>query len=356
MSKDQTTQPTLFQEDSPVNHSALQENGEEKMMTATSGMKLLELLPKQNQNGLLEKMLKALLTSPMVQSCNRYNKTWKKRVSKSNVLLFQLQVSVLGIKEKESGLSDAMFQTPTTQDARIGPNNIGGNKHRMKRGSIALADQILFQTPTATEIPMRSKEAMEKRKKYRESIGRKSIPHGNLLEQIQMMYPTPVVNDNSLETIEKWKQRQKIKKEQGINLHFKLCHHVQMYPTPTAMDHIDRKGMRPSRAATNRKSGYLSEMIKMYPTPTTRDYKDSTISNSHQNRNSDSLPIKIMKMYGTPKAQDSRAALTDRGKGNFGEQVHQEYNAKQVGGRLNPNFVEFLMAYPQDWTKIEPTE
>jgi hypothetical protein len=208
MSKDQTIQPTLFQEDSHVNHSALQENGEEKMMTATSGMKLLELLPKQNQNGLLEKMLKELLTSPMVQSCNRYNKTWKKRVSKSNVLLFQLQVSVLGIKEKESGLSDAMyqtptateipmrskeamFQTPTTQDARIGPNNIGGNKHRMKRGSIALADQILFQTPTATEIPMRSKEAMEKRKKYRESIGRKTVPHGNLLEQIQMMYPTP---------------------------------------------------------------------------------------------------------------------------------------------------------------------
>jgi site-specific DNA-cytosine methylase len=105
-----------------------------------------------------------------------------------------------------------MYQTPTTQDARIGPNNIGGNKHRMKRGSIALADQILFQTPTATEIPMRSKEAMEKRKKYRESIGRKTVPHGNLLEQIQMMYPTPVVSDNSLETIEKWKQRRKDKK------------------------------------------------------------------------------------------------------------------------------------------------
>jgi site-specific DNA-cytosine methylase len=161
MSKDQTTQPTLFQEDSPVNHSALQENEKERMMTAISGMKLLESLPKQNQNGLLEKMLKELLTSPMVQSCNRYNKTWKKRVSKSNVLLFQLQVSVLGIKEKESGLSDAMFQTPT-----------------------------------ATEIPMRSKEAMEKRKKYRESIGRKTVPHGNLLEQIQMMYPTPKARDH----------------------------------------------------------------------------------------------------------------------------------------------------------------
>jgi hypothetical protein len=41
-----------------------------------------------------------------------------------------------------------------------------------------------------------------------------------------------------------------------------------LLPTPTTMDHIDRKGMRPSRAATNRKTGYLSEMIKMYPTPT----------------------------------------------------------------------------------------
>jgi hypothetical protein len=26
------------------------------------------------------------------------------------------------------------------------------------------------------------------------------------------------------------------------------------------------------------------------------------------------------------------------------------------GGKLNPTFVEFLMGYPMDWTKIEPTE
>jgi hypothetical protein len=291
-------------------------------------MKLLELLPKQNQNGLLEKMLKALLTSQMVQSCNRYNKTWKKRVSKSNVLLFQLQVSVLGIKEKESGLSD-----------------------------------VMYQTPTATEIPMRSKEAMEKRKKYRESIGRKTVPHGNLLEQIQMMYPTPTqgmwkqdVNDNG-----EYAKRVKEKGHQVM-----LPTFVKLYPTPRACDmeggvvkNVEIKDGTFSRV--NKKGVRFGVKLKdavhkLYPTPTSRDYKDSTISNSHQNRNSDSLPIKIMKMYGTPKAQDSRAALTDRGKGNFGEQVHQEYNAKQVGGRLNPNFVEFLMAYPQDWTKIEPTE
>jgi hypothetical protein len=237
MSKEKNTKQTSSQPDFPANHLVSQEKEKERMTTDTCGMKPLELLENANLSGSLAKMWKALLTSPMVQSCSRYNKTWKKRVSKSNVVLFQLQASVRGIKEKESGLSDAMFQTPTTQDARIGPNNIGGNKHRMKRGSIALADQILFQTPTATEIPMRSKEAMEKRKKYRESIGRKTVPPGNLLEQIQMMYPTPVVSDhlhNQSESIENWKKRSKEKKKQGINLHFALRHHVQMYPTPTA--------------------------------------------------------------------------------------------------------------------------
>ena len=331
MSKDQTIQPTLFQEDSPVNHSALQENEKEKMMTATSGMKLLELLPKQNQNGLLEKMLKELLTSPMVQSCNRYNKTWKKRVSKSNVLLFQLQVSVLGIKEKESGLSDAMFQTPTTQDARIGPNNIGGNKHRMKRGSIALADQILFQTPTATEIPMRSKEAMEKRKKYRESIGRKTVPHGNLLEQIQMMYPTPT-QDSASERTKKYNQG-------GLPLPLA----VKMYPTPTAG--CEEGGEQSDRVEQTKSGGFvlrkknkpdmtfgakLSDAMlylekKILPTPTARDYKDAAYQPNWKESRDKSLPREILKN-------------------------------NKPGGKLNPHFVEFLMAYPMNWTKVDPTE
>lgn len=69
------------------------------------------------------------------------------------------------------------------------------------------------------------------------------------------------------------------------------------------------------------------------------------------------LPGQVyLTMYGTPKAQDSRAALTDRGKSNLGEQVHGMNNAKKTGGRLSPNFVEFLMGFPTNWTKIESTE
>jgi hypothetical protein len=77
-------------------------------MIAISGMKLLESLPNANRGGLLEKMLKDLLTSTTAWSSDRCKLIWKSKVSKSNVLLFQLQASVLGIKGKESGLLHAI--------------------------------------------------------------------------------------------------------------------------------------------------------------------------------------------------------------------------------------------------------
>jgi hypothetical protein len=117
MSKDQTTQQMLLLEDFHANHSALQEKEKEQMMIATSGMKLLESLPNANRNGLLEKMLKDLLTSTTAWSSDRCKLIWKSKVSKSNVLLFQLQASVLGIKGKESG-----FATNSNTRFSIGEN------------------------------------------------------------------------------------------------------------------------------------------------------------------------------------------------------------------------------------------
>ena len=164
-------QLTLFPGDSPVNPSQSQANEEEQTMTAISGMKLLESCPFTNPDGLLAKMWKELLTSKTAWSSDRCKMTWKKKVSKSNVVLFQLQASVLGIKERESGLlhtptatanqgapsmykrdqgswGNHMYPTPTTQDSRIGPNNIKGSQHRKERGNPALADKVLFPTPT----------------------------------------------------------------------------------------------------------------------------------------------------------------------------------------------------------------
>jgi hypothetical protein len=52
----------------------------------------------------------------------------------------------------------------------------------------------LWLTPTATNISSRSKEAMEYRVKWRESSGRKTVPPGNLAEQIMLSGEIPCVD------------------------------------------------------------------------------------------------------------------------------------------------------------------
>jgi hypothetical protein len=86
-------------------------------------------------------------------------------------------------------MSMGMLPTPTLQDARIGPNNIGGSKHRMERGSIALADIALgltkmLPTPNARD--------------WKDSIGNgKDAPSIGLTrgyslgQKINSMLPTP---------------------------------------------------------------------------------------------------------------------------------------------------------------------
>ena len=54
-----------------------------------------------------------------------------------------------GANPTENGDRDLLvnqvnWPTPMQQDARIGPNNVGGNAHRVARGSVALADAVLF--------------------------------------------------------------------------------------------------------------------------------------------------------------------------------------------------------------------
>tara|TARA_R100000322_G_scaffold67068_1_gene42153 strand:- start:134 stop:586 length:453 start_codon:yes stop_codon:yes gene_type:complete len=149
--------------------------------------------------------------------------TWKKRVSKSNVLLFQLQASVLGTKEKESGSLDTMYPTPSASC------------------------------------------------------------------QMDVVAPPDTVSQNS-------------------------------------------KGWSVTRLKTGTKFGAkLNDVINkldhegMYPTPMARDYKDMGFKPTWKWRRDKSVPSVALK-----------------------DNTH--------GGKLNPNFVEFLMGYPTNWTKIEPIE
>lgn len=278
--------------DSHVNLSQSQEKEKEQMTIDTSGMKLLESSENANQSGSLAKMLKVLLTSKKAWYSDRCKMIWKKKVSKSNVLLYQLQASVLGIKEKESGLSDAMYPTPT-QDS-----------------------------------------ASERTKKYKQG----GTP---LTMAVRQMYPTPKASGQ--ENAETLIKRKGWKKASQHN----LTAFVQMYPTPSASCQMDvvappetvqqnSKGWSVTRVGTGTKFGaklndVVNKLEKMYPTPEAGMHKvDVSDKNYHLRR------LKKGKQLGLPGV------------------IHLQKTG--LGGKLNPNFVEFLMGYPMNWTRIEPTE
>jgi DNA-cytosine methyltransferase len=146
---------------------------------------------------------------------------------------------------------------------------------------------------------------------YREN--KKGERWGVKLRDVMEMYPTPRASAAMTEDMETIAKRNKY----NSKLEEKVA--LQMYPTPT-QDSVSERTKKYKQGGLP-----LTMAVKLYPTPTTRDYKDSTVSPSYKNRNSDSLPIKMMK-EGKP------------------------------GGKLNPEFVEFLMGYPLNWTKLETTE
>jgi hypothetical protein len=107
-------------EDFLVSHLAKQDYKKAEQMIDGSGMKCLMLLSKSNRDGLLGKMCKALLTLKKAWYSDRCKMTWIVKVSKSNVSLFQLQVSVLGTTETEYGYLPVTYPTPTASDIEGG--------------------------------------------------------------------------------------------------------------------------------------------------------------------------------------------------------------------------------------------
>jgi hypothetical protein len=142
-----------------------------------------------------------------------------------------------------------------------------------------------------------------------------------------------------------------------------LADTVKMYPTPRAKE--------PGRTTVGYGRGLKELMegkVQMYPTPTKGMWKQDVNDNGRYARSIKKKGHQVMlpafvKLYPAPVASDyHQRRISKNWKGNdlvskitkqVEEQGHQQPKA---GGRLNPNFVEFLMGYPQNFTKIETTE
>jgi len=134
---------------------------------------------------------------------------------------------------------------------------------------------------------------------------------------------------------------------------------VKLWPTPSTMDNIERKGLRPSRIATNRKTGYLSEMI-MSPTPTKQDGENNA-GPSQWNRNTQPLNVAVKSLFPSPVA----SGKLNGGTRDF-ERLHDLKNSGQIseeerrsmsagnGGQLNPDWEAWLMGWPLNWSNPEP--
>ena len=263
---------TLLQEDTLANLSPSLDLKKVKKIRDTSGQSILDLSKNVGRLGLLEKTFLDTLNSVSTP----LSRTWRVKTTPLGRLVFQLRASVPTTKEKESGL---------------------------------------WLTPSATTISTRSKESMEKRKKYRESIGRTTVPPGNLAEQVQHghkathMWSTPTAFD-------RYNIQKPRKKHPGGGQKPPLCQQV-MWPTPTS-GRITQE-MSPSQEKRN--SLNLAQTVQvregLWPTPTARDHKDTGVNTNYE------------------KAKK---------KGRL---------AGHAGGTLNPTWVEWLMGYPSGWTDLK---
>ena len=277
MSKEKKETQMSLWEGSPANQCQSQEKEKEQMTTAISGQKCLDSLGRSNPNSLLGRMCKELLTSKTAWYSDRCKTTWKVKVSKSNVSLFQLQASVHGIKEKESGLSDAIFPTPTSVQR---PNE--GNMRLMRKQ--VLQGQITREEASA----MVGKDVFK--------------AHGKV-----KMYPTPTTQE---------------------------VEHPKMV--------LNEKGRRLTKDGKDSHSLNLADTIRMYPTPTVDCEEGGQQSERVERTKSGAF---ILRKKNKPESTFG-AKLSDA-------MLQLE---KKPGGRLNPLFVEFLMGFPMNWTKTEPTE
>jgi hypothetical protein len=237
-----------------------------------------------------------------------YSGNFIKRGMMRNGSLYRLRRLERRINEKDGSV---WLGTPTaTMKKRSEKFRIGDGCERTPNP--AEYAEEMYLTPSTIQISPKNGR-YEKRKVYRESIGRHWVA-GCLEEQIQT-YPTPIANESteSLETI-------KARRERTGSGMMNLTAAVQTWPTPNCSDVFTDNLKSSQQKEGSMHSVNLSQKV-MWPTANARDYKGGTQSMV--------------------------------GKCHLDSEVEFGSGTQQTNvPRLNPLWVEWLMGFPKGWTDL----
>ena len=122
------------------------------------------------------------------------------------------------------------------------------------------------------------------------------------------------------------------------------------WPTPHAGCGTGASWQAGRRGAPN-----LQTMVQMFPTPTASEHKYRLHGDSQQSHSLGAMAVKLWRTPDTGAGGNSgllKQGITKRENGQSVQVRLQD----QVGGQLNPLWVEWLMGWPAGWTGLKPLE
>ncbi len=136
-----------------------------------------------------------------------------------------------------------------------------------------------------------------------------------------------------------------------------------LWPTPTAqeaggsdewletLETVDGEPLEPNQRWYDPETGKhvqqgLSRAVRLWPTPNTRDRGTDA-----PNRTG-GPSLGVAARWSTPQARDWKDTGDPKKLARQGEE-HQRTLGRDVGGALNPMWVEWLMGFPEGWTDLE---
>tara|TARA_Y100001938_G_C8093708_1_gene436754 strand:+ start:2023 stop:3501 length:1479 start_codon:yes stop_codon:yes gene_type:complete len=207
------------------------------------------------------------------------------------------------------------FNTPNTMDhlpRREGEalerqlNRGNDGSKRQRSGNLREDPRLMWLTPCATNIQERSAESLKKREEWRNKGGRKTVPPGNLSEQVKFGYPIRDMRES------------------------------KMWPTPTSTDYKDGGSEHSIRAQVKRKGN--SVRLGSYVPAFQNELLPTPVRGDGHKLGSHSLSRFIESGGRRYSADDHRGT---------GEPI------EWLPGKLNPDWVEPLMGLPSGFTDLE---